>query len=387
MPSSSLKIGIILDSSLDPPDGVQQYVTQVGEWLRANGHDVHYLVGETTRTDLQNIHSMSRNFTVTFNGNKTTIPLWLDRQKARKLLRQEHFDVLHVQSPHHPLMAQKIIKMADERTAVIGTFHILPYGRLAVWGTKLLGILLEPSLQRIDQMFAVSTAALKFEEDNFKLPAIVVPNVVKLKEYKAVVQKTKLSKGSKKKIVFLGRLVPRKGARQLLQAIATLPKDLQDNLEVIIGGKGELLDELMAYAKDAKISEIVSFAGFVPEEDKVAFLHQADIAIFPSIAGESFGIVLLEAMAAESKVVLGGNNPGYATVLADWPHALFDPNDTEALAALLQRYLTNSSLSNKLHAQQQKAIKQYDIDTVGEKIVANYQNAIAKRLRKLDNKR
>ncbi len=69
-----MKIGLVLDDTLDTPDGVQQYVLQVGRWLSAEGHDVHYLVGKTTRTDIANVHSLSRNLKVKFNGNRMSMP-------------------------------------------------------------------------------------------------------------------------------------------------------------------------------------------------------------------------------------------------------------------------------------------------------------------------
>lgn len=385
MSAQPLKIGFVLDTSLDPVDGVQQYVTNLGEWLRAHGHDVHYLVGQTSKRNLPNIHSLCRNISVTFNGNKTTIPLWISHKKARGL-RAEKFDILHVQTPHHPFMSQRIIKAANPETAVIGTFHILPYGWVAKVSTGFLGWILKPSLKRFDQMLAVSTSAARFEETVFKIPAQVCPNVVELTKFRDAVRSAKHPSSSKKTIVFLGRLVPRKGALQLLEAVAALPKPLQDSLSVKIGGKGELLSRLEEYAEQANIATIVSFEGFIPESSKAAFLNQADVAVFPSTSGESFGIVLLEAMAAKAGVVLGGNNPGYSTVLSAWPKTLFDPDDVAAFAKTLEFFLTNEIAARKLHVEQQQAVEQYDIDLIGERMVSIYQNAIAKRRRKMDNK-
>src|SRR5665811_763407 len=119
-----LKIGLVLDSGLDKPDGVQQYVLSVGEWLRGQGHDVHYLVGETKRRDIEGLHSLSRNIRVSFNGAAgSTVPLWASKRKLLALVAAEQFDVLHVQVPHHPLLAQRIILAAGPDTAIIGTFH------------------------------------------------------------------------------------------------------------------------------------------------------------------------------------------------------------------------------------------------------------------------
>src|SRR6185369_17609889 len=92
-----MKIGLVLDDTLDTPDGVQQYVVRVGSWLAAHGHDVHYLVGHTTRHDVQNVHSLSRNLRVKFNGNRMSMPLPASPRRLRAFFATQKFDVLHVQ--------------------------------------------------------------------------------------------------------------------------------------------------------------------------------------------------------------------------------------------------------------------------------------------------
>src|SRR4051812_47082988 len=91
------KIGFVLDDGLDKPDGVQQYILTLGAWLSEQGHEVHYLVGQTNRTDIKNVHSLSKNIRVQFNGNRMSIPLPTSSRKLRSFLRAEHFDILHIQ--------------------------------------------------------------------------------------------------------------------------------------------------------------------------------------------------------------------------------------------------------------------------------------------------
>lgn len=385
MPHIPRRIGIVLDTSLDPNDGVQQYVLRVGEWLSKQGHEVHYLVGETNERELNNIHSLSKNLNVKFNGNRTTIPLWAKRRQVKKLLAELKLDVLHVQMPHHPLMAQTIILAALPSTAIVGTFHILPVTTTETIATRILGYLLRPSLKRFDEILAVSKPAQGFVDKSFRVQASVLPNVIDLAWYQSNAANYQ-PKHDSVKIVFLGRLVERKGALQLLEAIAALPVTTQVKIKVMIGGKGPLLPSLQAYVKQARLEKIVTFAGFIDEEDKPSFLKQADIAVFPAIGGESFGIVLLEAMAAGSGVVLGGNNPGYSSVLAPFPETLFDPNDTAAFSKKLQVFIESKTKRSKIHMEQQRHVKTFDIEVVGPRLVDYYENAIAKRLRYKDNK-
>ena len=113
----SVKIGLVLDDSLDRTDGVQQYVLCVGQWLQLRGHEVYYLTGETTRTDPKRIHSLSRNVKVRFNGNQLSVPLPASYSKLRRLLTQLDLDVLHVQVPYSPFMAGRLLRLVGPRAS------------------------------------------------------------------------------------------------------------------------------------------------------------------------------------------------------------------------------------------------------------------------------
>ena len=379
-----MKIGIIMDTSLDLNDGVQQYVMAMGEWLRSAGHDVHYLVGETNERALPNIHSLCRNINVRFNGNRISIPLWADRRKVKQLLAAEDFDVLYVTTPHHPLMAQYIITHASARTAVVGIFHILPYNWFAKVSNRLLSVLLRPSLRRIDQMFAVSSSAKDFAEWSFNLPSGVSPNVIEYSRFADAKPFEKYTDNTLT-ILFLGRLVERKGCRYLLEAVAQLDRTKLPKFRVVICGKGELLDDLQKYTKQIGIEDIVEFTGFVTEEDKPRYYASADLSVFPSTSGESFGIVLLEAMASGNAAVLAGDNPGYATVMEPRPELLFNPKDTGKLAAMLTEYLTNDQKRKKVATWGKAYTAKFDIEVVGPQLVEIFEKIIAKRQQTQDN--
>lgn len=378
-----LRIGFVLDTSLDPPDGVQQYILRLGEWMVAEGHEVHYLVGETKRTDIANVHSLSRNMSVTFNGNKMTIPLWAHRSKVKKLLAEEQFDVLHVQSPYHPLMAQYILRK-NKTAGMVSTFHILPYGGLAAFANRLLGFTLRPSLKKINTFLSVSSAAAEFQKQTFGVDSQVLPNVFDYPRFADA--QPLLPKTDAITILFLGRLVERKGCQYLLQALAQLDLSTLPKIRVIVCGKGALLEELTMHAKQHGLSDIVEFAGFVSEDDKPGYYASADISVFPSTSGESFGIVLLEAMASGRAAVLAGNNPGYATVMQPRPDLLIDPRDTEAFASKLQQLIMDGVMRKDAADWGQGYVKDFDVSVVGPKLVSEYEMAIASMKEKQHNK-
>lgn len=365
----------MLDDGLDKPDGVQQYILTLGTWYSAHGHEVHYLVGETKRTDLPNVHSLAKNVGVTFNGNRLTIPLPASKKGIKRVLKAEEFDVLHVQVPYSPFMGAKVIMAAPKETAVVGTFHILPYGVLSRVGTRLLGIWLYRSLRRFNKHISVSKPAAEFATKTFKIKSEIVPNSIPIARFQptfAVNHSDELFR-----ILFLGRLVQRKGCHRLLQSLARLKRQhkLPDNVHVDICGDGAMRGLLEAYVKRHDLSDIVTFHGFISEDQKIDFMQHADIAVFPSLSGESFGIVLIEAMAAGSGVVLGGNNPGYASVLADIPGALVDASRPSIFAKQLHEIMTNAELRSRIHAAQQQHVSQFDTTVVAQRLLHMYELA------------
>lgn len=380
--TKTLKIGFVLDDGLDKPDGVQQYILGVGEWLRALGHDVHYLVGETKRSDLKGLHSMSRNVTVRFNGNQVTVPLPTSKKKLSQFLQTQKFDVLHVQVPYSPFMGHRLINAASPSTAVVGTFHIAPNSQIVTLGTKALGIWLRRSLKRFDKMLSVSPAARDFALSTFKMPTTISPNVIDYPRFNKALPFDKYA-DDKITILFLGRLVPRKGCQLLLQAISLLAQqpDLP-KFRVVICGKGHLEASLKAYASQHGIQNLVEFTGFVDEADKPRYYASADISVFPSSGGESFGIVLLEAMASGQAAVLAGDNPGYRSVLHQKPELLFDPRNADLLSHKLSHYLKDSKQRQAVADWGEAYTKEFDLDVVGGQLLDIYDKALRKRQNK-----
>lgn len=369
-----LKIGFVLDDSLDTTDGVQQYVLTLGKWLSSQGHSVKYLVGQSTRQDLDGLHSLGRNIKVRFNQNSLSIPLPSSRKNIKKLLDAENFDVLHVQMPFSPLLAGRIIAAASPKITIVGTFHILPASKFVSSATRVLGKVVQKNLSKFDAICCVSEPARQYMNKVFKIDGVVIPNGVDVAAFRSNGPK-KVTK-SKPKIVFLGRLVERKGVEYLLKAFAQMKN--RDQLQLVVGGKGPLLNSLKKLASDLNIEKSVNFLGFVSESDKVELLRSAKIAVFPSVGGESFGIVLVEAIAAGAQVVVGGDNPGYRSVLVGPSEQLVDPRDEAAFSRRLDTIIVNDSLAQTLHLAQQKLLKKFDIETVGPKILKMYELSIDK---------
>lgn len=375
-PKSRLSIGFLYDDTLDSTDGVAQQVKTLGAWLSSRGHKVSYLVGETKthRFAGGEIHSLAKNKQVVFNGNRLSIPVLADRAKIKEVMNKEHFDILHVQMPYSPLMSRIVINQTDKSTAIVGTFHIYPSAFWAEAGARLLRVLLAGSLKKFDQIISVSQPAADFAKRSFGISSQIVPNVVDLAKFNHGPVKQADEKSPH--IVFLGRLVKRKGCLDLLKAFKLL-KEAMPAVRLTIAGDGPQRSSLEQYVRRNGLGKSVKFSGFISEKAKPELLASVDIACFPSLYGESFGIVLLEAMAAGAKVVLGGYNPGYASVLGSQKELLIDPENSGQFAARMDKLLRDDQLIAKLHSWQLAEVKKYDVAVVGPRIEAVYLRAIA----------
>lgn len=366
-----LTIGLVIDDSLDTNGGVQQYVRTLGRFFEGRGHVVYYLAGHSETSEFNNMFSLSRNVSVVYNRNRLSIPLPVSRKKLKRLLSEVHFDVLHIQTPYSPMLAGRLVNLAPKSTAIFGTFHIMPYSKMVRLGTKTLGVLEQGTLKKFDRMYAASPAVKQFAESSLRLDCEILPVPVAIKQFQ--VAKPVYKPRGKFMIVFLGRLVPRKGCGLLIEAAGLLNRANEiTDFEVVICGGGPLMASLIKQAKDTGIGDKVKFAGAISEAEKPAYYASADLTIFPAASGESFGIVLVEAMASGRAVVLAGDNPGYSSVMEGRPELLFDATDAHELADKIRHYLLNPDARKREAVWGKNRAKVFDIERVGLELEASY---------------
>lgn len=373
-----MKIGLVIDDSLDPVDGVQQHVLTLGAWLSQQGHEVHYLASETNRTDLPNLHVLGKRLNVKFNGNRLGTPLPASGKEIAALLAEHHFDVLHIQMPYSPLLAGRLIAKAPATTAVVGTFHILPLGRLVAGGARVLGAVQRRQLKRFNHFIAVSEPAAKFAHDAFGIDCQVIGNPVNLAGLLASLPDAGAPDSvapaqGRVRIVFLGRLVERKGPRELLAAYQQARRQTDVPLELVLAGRGPLLEELQAAAVG---DPHVSFPGFIAEDTKASLLAGADIVALPSTGGESFGISVVEALAVANGVVLAGDNPGYRSVMTGLEDQLVQPGDVHGFAQQLLSWIEDARARAEAVARQQEQAAKFDIEVIGARVSDVYREVI-----------
>ncbi len=275
--------------------------------------------------------------------------------------------------PYSPWLAHRIIQVAPQNTAIIGTFHVAPNSRAVHIANRALALRLRSTLKRFDRIFTVSSAAYALAKHTYGVESEIIPNVVdeaRFRKAKVLPQ----YHDDIMTIMFLGRLVPRKGCKVLLEAVNILKQ--RKNLpafRAVVCGAGPLEAELKKYVSDQLLGDIISFVGFVPENDKPRYIASADIMTFPSSGGESFGIVLIEAMAGGRALVLAGDNEGYRSVLAPKPELLFPPTQSFELANKLTMYLRDTNARKAIVAWESEYALQFDVVVVGEKLLLEYE--------------
>ena len=376
----ALTIGFVFDDTLDALDGVQQHIITIGTELVRRGHDVHYLVGETHHSPVPQTVSLARNVMVSFNGNRMRIPLPVRKREIRAALAHNNYDILHIQAPYSPLFGGRVLECAPQSTGVVATYHIAPIDRRARYGGRALGLVNAHSHRRVDEVIAVSQVAAQYAQFTSHTHGTIIANPVNVEKFATAAHRATRD-AAHPHIVFLGRLVPRKGAQLLLDALdygerhGMFP---MPGLHVTIAGEGPLMDDCVQRA--ARLRTPVQFVGTV-DESKADLLASADVAVFPAIGGETFGIVLPEAIASGAGVTLAGDNPGYRWTMRGDEDALFSvgPDHARVLAERIERALTDAPWARRLHAREEALLDRYNVQAVTDEVEQVYARAIADR--------
>ena len=376
----ALTIGFVFDDTLDALDGVQQHIITIGTELARRGHDVHYLVGETHHSPVPQTVSLARNVMVSFNGNRMRIPLPVRKREIRAALAHNNYDILHIQAPYSPLFGGRVLECAPQSTGVVATYHIAPIDRRARYGGRALGLVNAHSHRRVDEVIAVSQVAAQYAQFTSHTHGTIIANPVNVEKFATAAHRATRD-AAHPHIVFLGRLVPRKGAQLLLDALdygerhGMFP---MPGLHVTLAGDGPLMDDCVQRA--ARLRTPVQFVGTV-DEGKADLLASADVAVFPAIGGETFGIVLPEAIASGAGVTLAGDNPGYRWTMRGDEDALFSvgPDHARVLAERIERALTDAPWARRLHAREEALLDRYNVQAVTDEVEQVYARAIADR--------
>ncbi len=384
-PRRPLRVGMVCPYSFDVPGGVQNHVLGLARHLRQAGHRPYVLApGElgpsAAALDLEDFASVGAAMPVPYNGSVARVNFGpLSAARVRRWLRNGKFDLIHIHEPITPSISLLALWAAEQ--PVVATFHTAtPRSR----SMQLASGVLRAAIEKIDAGIAVSESARNVVIQHLGRDAVVIPNGIRFDDFatrrplmraeaRPSTAAGQVAAGSHRpseqsRLIFIGRLdEPRKGLDVLLAAVPLIRK-ARPNLEVVVAGQGSRT--LPAWCSNL---------GTITHEAKIALLGSADVFVAPHLARESFGIVLLEAMASGVQVVASDLPPFVDLLGAPQDEQrlgeVFSVGDHRALARAVLQVLDRPDAQRAARAQQ--AARSYDWSSVGATVLAVYRAALS----------
>jgi phosphatidylinositol alpha-mannosyltransferase len=367
-----VRVGLVCPYTWDVPGGVQAHVRDLAESLIGLGHQVSVLtpVDDPDEADLPPyVVSAGGTVPVPYNGSVARLafgPLSLAR--TRRWLRDGHFDVLHIHEPTVPSLSMLACFAASG--PMVATFHTATARSRAL---QVFGSVLQPGLEKITGRIAVSPAARRVVVEHLGGDAVLIPNGVDVERFADARPLPDQPAGPT--VAFLGRIdEPRKGLAVLLEALPELVERVPD-VRVLVAGPGDV--DQVREAVPLSLRSHVQLLGLVSDADKPRVYASADVYCAPNTHGESFGIVLIEAMATGTPVV-AADLEAFRRVLEDGKAGVLVPvADPAALAIGLAELLDDPERQRDLAEAGRTAVQAYDWSTVTARIVEVYETVAA----------
>ncbi|WP_299957927.1 glycosyltransferase family 4 protein [uncultured Modestobacter sp.] len=365
-----MRVGLVCPYQWDVPGGVQYHVRDLAETLRGLGHHVEILTPALHEESLpaEHVTWAGRAVPVPYNGSMASVSFGLvSAARARRWLREGHFDVVHVHEPASVSLSLLVCIIAEG--PIVATFHA------ATTRSKVLAALgpwARPWLEKVAGRIAVSDFARRVQVEHLGGDAVVIPNGVHVPAFAEGPSLSGSRRGTGGPTVgFLGRYdEPRKGLPVLLEAMRTVVRE-HPGAQLLVAGRGDPdeLDQLVG----EDLRPHVSLLGELSEADKGAFLRSVDVYCAPNLLGESFGVILLEAMAAGAPVV-ASDLDAFARVLDDGAAGVLVPRgDAAALATALGGLLADPTRRAELTTAGHRVAAGYDWSVIARRILAVYE--------------
>jgi phosphatidylinositol alpha-mannosyltransferase len=370
-----MKICIVSDAYYPYPSGVSEYTFYLAKYLRRRGHKVKILTtnypnerGIEGKEFEEDVIRIGRVFFLRANKSYATPTIGLGVSRiVKEFLNKENFDILQLHTPLLP-PSLSFYSLLASKTANIAVFHSATF-RIWSFGKNIFRKFFKEYQKKIIKLVAVSPSArdcvLSYVPGDYK----IIPCGVDIERFNDKVKpKEKFLKNSNYKILFLGRLDRRKGLPELLKAFSVVKNKLKDAI-LIVAGRGPLEKKCKKLARKLKIENSVFFEGFIPENEVPSYYSSCDVYCSPAIGGESFGIVLLEAMACK-KPVLASRIKGYDFIIKDGFNGIFfNPQDPKDIAKKIIKILKDKNLREKISKNAFSFAKEYS----WEKIAGEYE--------------
>ena len=368
----SLRIGMVSPYGWDIPGGVQIHIRELAEHFIAQGHDVSVISPVSDEDSIVDpwLVSAGRPVPIPFNGSVARVLFGpIAATRVRQWIAQGDFDILHMHEPGIPSISLLACWAAEG--AMIGTFHAsTPKMRVIAS----VGPLIEPMIEKLSARIAVSEMAQETLKNLYGTEAVVIPNGIDYSRFARASGMEELRSPNGLRIGFLGRFEEtRKGLPLLLEALPKIMKMLP-GVELVVAGPGDPAKVLSKV--DPYVAQRVKFLGRLSEEEKVRFLASLNLYIAPNTGGESFGIILAEAMASGTPI-LASNIPAFLDLLAVGDSGVtFVSEDPSDLAVKVVELLRNGARLRELAENGSRSAIRFDWGGVATQIMSVYEVAM-----------
>lgn len=371
-----MRVGIVCPYSFDVAGGVQFHVRDLAQSLLGRGHEVSVLAPADEDTPLpEYVVGCGRALPIPYNGSVARLTFGpLTASRVGRWVEDGRFDVVHIHEPLVPSLS--VLALWAASGPIVATFHTSLVRSRAMQAAY---PLVRSSLEKINARIAVSEAARQTVTTHVGGDAVVIPNGVFVDRFAAATPRPPWSGApGRPTLAFLGRIdEPRKGLPVLLEAMPAV-LDAHPGTRLLVAGHGDLAAARDRIARlDPRVADACELLGPIEEADKRALLASVDAYVAPHTGGESFGIVLVEAMAAGAPVVASDLAP-FAQVLAGGDAGeLFATGDAAALAGALTRVLGDDALRTRLRRIGRSTAARYDWSVVTRDVLAVYETVLA----------
>ncbi|SDT79474.1 glycosyltransferase family 4 protein [Actinoplanes derwentensis] len=365
-----MRIGIVSPYSFDVPGGVQNHIMDLAEALIGLGHEVSVLAPADDDAELPAyVVPAGRAVPLPYNGSVARISFGpVSTARVRRWLRRGEFDVLHVHEPFTPSLS--FLAVLSARGPVVATFHTAMTRSRALSAAQ---NFLQPAMEKITARIAVSELARKVQVEHLGGGAVEIPNGVAVAKFASAAPLPGWP-GEGGALGFLGRFTePRKGFPLLRTAYVNLARE-RPGLRLLVAGPGDR-DELFEDIP-AELHDRVEFLGLVSEPDKARMLRSVDVYVAPNTGGESFGMILTEAMAAGAAIAASDLDAFRRVLDGGRAGALFPNGDPAALTTLLGDLLDDPARRAALSSCARQAVGAFDWPSVANRVLEVYATSI-----------
>jgi len=375
-----MKIALVSPYDFAHPGGVVNHILALDKQFCQMGHDVRIIAPASEAQVSPQIEGrfiqIGKPRSVPVSGSIARISLSLRLSKDIKAaLAKEKFDIIHLHEPFIPMLCTATLRFSD--TVTVATFHAFEGrpGYYVAW--PLFYYLMRRRNRRLSGHIAVSKPARRYASQHVPGTYTIIPNGIDLEHFNPQVPPIKRFMDGKINILFVGRMERRKGLDYLLKAYEDVRKN-NDNVRLIVVGPGKVLRRSYERVVKKRAIPDVFFEGRVTYNELPMYYKTADIYCSPATGRESFGIVLLEAMAL-GKPIVASNIEGYRNVVTDGQEGvLVPPKDAKELALALEKLINNEEIRREMGEHGIETAKRYDWKIVAGRVLEYYKDAITR---------